>query len=243
VSAQAAEFRRGAIRPVECFSAGWQLVKQRYWLMLGITLVGVLVGSVAPFGVLMGPMMCGIHLCMFALMRNEEVSFNLLFKGFDFFVQSLIAALVQIVPVFIVVVPASVLLGVAAAMAAAANEGRDPGPEFAVGLLIGYVLFFALVLGVSLVVGTIFMFTFQLVADRRISGIDACKLSMKAVFGNLGGAIGLMLLTFLLGLVGALLCCVGAYLALPVSIAALDVAYRQVFPPLQPTAPPQYSPL
>jgi hypothetical protein len=241
MSAQAAEFRKGAIRPVECLSAGWQLVKRQYWLMVGITAVGILVGSLGPFGVLMGPMMCGIHLCMFALMRNEEVSFNLLFKGFDFFVQSLIAALVQVLPVLVIMIPCSIVFGVAAALMGASSGGRDPGPEFAVGLLIGYVLFFALIMLVSIVVGTLFMFAFQLIAERRLSGIDACKVSAKAALANVGGALGLIGLNMLLGLAGMLLCYVGAFLLLPIGIAALDVAYRQVFPP-PPAAPGAYAP-
>ena len=31
-------FNRDAIRPFECWSAGWQLVKDQYWLMIGMTL-------------------------------------------------------------------------------------------------------------------------------------------------------------------------------------------------------------
>ena len=241
MSAQAAEFRKGAIRPLECLSAGWQLVKEKYWLMVGITAVAMIVGSLGPFGVLMGPMMCGIHLCVFALMRNEEISFNLLFKGFDFFVQSLIATLVQVVPVLVIVVPFSIIFGVAAALMGASSGGRDPGPEFAIGLLVGYALFFVLIMAVSLVVGTLFMFVFQLIADRRLSGLDACKVSAKAALANIGGAIGLIALNMLLGLAGVLLCYVGAFLLLPIGIAAMDVAYRQVFPP-SPAAPGPYAP-
>jgi uncharacterized membrane protein len=213
--------------------------------MVGIVLIGMLVGSIAPFGILMGPMMCGIHLCIFALMRNEQVSFNLLFKGFDYFVQSLIATLVQIVPVMVLLVPAYVVFGIVMGIAAAAADNSDPGPEFVAAFAVGIGLFLLFVMLLAVAVGTFFMFTYQLIADRKLSGFDACKLSAKAALGNLGGALGLMILSGLLGIVGALFCYVGAILVMPISFAAFDVAYRQVFPsvavgPSPYTPPPQY---
>jgi hypothetical protein len=192
-------------------------------------------------GILLGPFMCGIYYCLLRREAGRRVTFDMLFRGFDYFVQSLIAALVQVLPVLVVVVPCSIVFGVAAALMGASSGGRDPGPEFAVGLLIGYVLFFVLIMVVSIVVGTLFMFAFQLIAERRLSGIDACKVSAKAALANVGGALGLIGLNMLLGLAGMLLCYVGAFLLLPIGIAALDVAYRQVFPP-PPAAPGAYAP-
>ncbi len=36
------EFNTGVIRPVECMKEGWELIKDEYWLFLGITFVGML---------------------------------------------------------------------------------------------------------------------------------------------------------------------------------------------------------
>ncbi len=66
--------------------------------------------------------------------------------------------------------------------------------------------------------------------------------------GNFGGAVGLLLLNALLGLISLLACYVGVFFYLPISLAAMDVAYRQVFPEVDPIAnaqspynpPPQY---
>lgn len=243
MSAQVTDFRRGAVNPIECLSAGWQLVKDQYWPMVGICAVGLLIGSIAPFGILLGPLMCGIHMCMFALMRREQPSFNLLFKGFDFFVPSLIATLVQIVPVMVLLVPAYVVfIVVMLGAGAAAGSGGGPPEAFSAIFVLGFVLFFLFVMAVGIAVGTFFMFSYQLVADRGLSGLDACKVSAKAVLANLGGAAGLTILTALLGLVGVLFCYVGAFLVMPVGLAAMDVAYRQVFPPLQAAPPDQYAP-
>jgi uncharacterized membrane protein len=248
LSAQPVEFQRGAIHPIECLSEGWQLVKNDFWLMVGICAVGIFVGSVAPLGLLLGPLMCGIHMCMFALQRGEKPSFNLLFKGFDFFVPSLIATLVQVIPMMILIVPAYIVFFVFV-IGASAAAGSQRGGEDAIPAIffIGFALFFVFIFVVAITIGTLFKFTYQLVADRGLSGFDACKWSAKAVFGNLGGAIGLVLLTALLGLAGVVLCYVGALLVLPISFAAIDVAYRRVFPPpigrpATPYAPPPQYP-
>jgi uncharacterized membrane protein len=52
---------------------------------------------------------------------------------------------------------------------------------------------------------------------------------MKAAMANFWGLLGLMLLTSLLGLVGALACYVGAIFIMPISFAAIATAYEQVF--------------
>ena len=42
------EFYAGAIAPLECVKEGWALIKDRYWLFFGITLVGILIGGAVP---------------------------------------------------------------------------------------------------------------------------------------------------------------------------------------------------
>src|SRR5437588_9796822 len=94
------EFRRGAIAPMECIKEGWALIKDQFWLFLGITVVGLLIGGLVPI-VLFGPMMVGIFLCLQQRQRHQPVEFGLLFKGFDQFVPALIVAALKIVPIFI----------------------------------------------------------------------------------------------------------------------------------------------
>src|SRR5713226_86091 len=102
------QFRTGVIKPVECVKEAWALIKDQYWLFLGIIFVGVFIGGVVPI-VLIGPMMVGIYICLFRRMRGEPVEFGTLFKGFDYFAQSLIAALIQMIPMVIVLVPFSII--------------------------------------------------------------------------------------------------------------------------------------
>src|SRR2546422_6252409 len=90
-------FNHGVVSPIECLNAGWATIKDRYWLFLGMTLVATLIGGAVPI-VLVGPMMCGLYMCLLAKMRGEPIEFGLLFKGFDYFVPALVAAAFQIVP-------------------------------------------------------------------------------------------------------------------------------------------------
>ena len=80
-----------------------------------------------------------------------------------------------------------------------------------------------------------------------MSGIDAVKLSAKAALANFWPLLGLLLLNGLIGFAGVLLCYVGIFLALPVTFAAIAVAYEQVFGlgevqgPILPPPPPTFT--
>src|SRR6266576_3179387 len=99
------EFRRNAVEPVECIKAGWNLIKNQYWLFVGMTALGVMIGSVVPLGLLMGPMMCGLYLALLQTRRGEPIEFGILFKGFYYFGDSVIATLIHMMPIVVVIVP------------------------------------------------------------------------------------------------------------------------------------------
>src|SRR5437867_12592384 len=122
------QFRTGVIKPVECVKEGWVLIKDQYWLFLGIVFVGVFIGGVVVPIVLIGPMMVGIYICFFRKMRGEPIEFGHLFKGFDYFAQSLIAALIQMIPMVIVMVPMYILI-FAVMMASVPRGGGRIDPD------------------------------------------------------------------------------------------------------------------
>src|SRR5580765_3453574 len=98
-------FNRKAVRPVECLEGGFAAIKDQYWLFVAISLVGMLIAGVVPLGILMGPIMCGIYLTLFRHMRGGKIEFSMLFKGFDHFVESLIATLLYFIPILLVMLP------------------------------------------------------------------------------------------------------------------------------------------
>jgi hypothetical protein len=232
VSANLSLFNRGAVRPLECLQEGWSLIKSQYWLFLGITVVGILIGSAGPMAILMGPMMCGIYLCLLARMRGEAVSFELLFKGFDYFAQSLIATLIQVVPVLLLLMPFYLIFFFMFMSRMNRPRRRGVPPDlselYPLFIMMGVLVLVAIVVGA--LVGALFIFTYPLIVERRMAALDAIKLSFKAATANLGGILGLILLNMLAGFAGLLLCYVGAFLAMPVHYASWAVAYRQVFP-------------
>src|SRR5262245_50501895 len=97
------DFRVGVIQPMECIKEGWALIKDQYWLFLGLAIVTLLIGGAVPI-VLMGAMMIGLFLCLFEKMGGRPFEFGLLFKGFDHFVAGLVVIGIKIVSIFYVFV-------------------------------------------------------------------------------------------------------------------------------------------
>jgi len=228
------EFRRSAIAPMECIKEGWALIKDQYWLFPGIAVVGLLIGGLVPI-VLLGPMMVGVFLCLQQRQRNQPVEFGLLFKGFDQFVPALIVAVLKIVPIFILMIPYYIF--VFAMMATTMPRGPNPSPDESRGFFLsffGFEIVFVLIIStVSILLEIFFMFAFPLVADRKMAGLDAVKLSFRAARANFGGLLGLILLNGVFAMLGLLCCIVGVYFYMPIGFAAQAVAYRRVFPEIE----------
>jgi uncharacterized membrane protein len=236
------EFRRGVISPLECIKEGWALIKDQYWLFFGISIVGILVGGAVPI-VLLGPMMVGIFMCIQQRQRNQPVDFGMLFKGFELFVPGLVVTVLKMIPIFILLIPYYVFLF--GMMAVNMPREQHPSPEAMQQFFFSFfgfeIFFFITIMVASMLIEIFFMLAYPLVADRRLSGLDAVKLSFRASKANFGGILGLILLNALFGVIGVLCCFVGVYFYLPVAFASQAVAYRRVFPDLGsplPSPPP-----
>jgi hypothetical protein len=242
----ATAFKRGVVEPIFCLKMGWDLVKDQYWLFVGMSFVGFFLGSMVPFGIILGPMMCGIYMVLFRRRRGEFVEFSLLFKGFDYFGESVVAALLHFVPMIMIMVPFYIVLygGMFLMMPQPGSESDPSGllGFFAVLGVLGMIMMVAMIL-----LSVIFTFSYPLIVDRKLSGIDAVKLSAKAAFANFWSLLGLLLLNGVISFVGLLLCYVGFFLVLPVTFAAIAVAYEQVFGlgegagPILPPPPPAFT--
>jgi hypothetical protein len=235
------EFKRNIVEPIECIKGGLELIKSQYWLFLGIILVGVIIGTVVPLGILMGPMMCGIYLALFKTRRGEPIEFGTLFKGFDYFGDAVIATLIHLVPMLVIIVPAYVIfyLGIFLTMIASSRNG-EPNPSALLGFMALFGVFMLVVVVLLIVVSVLFVFSYPLIVARRVSGVDAVKLSIRAGLANFWRLLGMLLITGLLTFVGALFCYVGAIFVMPIGYAAIAIAYEQVFGlrEVQPRVPP-----
>ena len=229
---QNTEFRTGVIRPVECFKEGYELIKDQYWLFVGIVLVGMLIGSVIPLGIGLGAMFCGIYYCLFQKMNGQKVEFEGLFKGFNYFVPGLVATLILIVPA---VISALFIYASMFAVIFASMDSRGNISEAALWGMMGTM--FVEIIALWLILGSLhvfLMFAYPLIVEKNMSGWEAFKLSARAAWANLSGVAGLILIEFLLGLASYILTIFilgfGTYLVMPVMFAGVLVAYRKVFP-------------
>jgi uncharacterized membrane protein len=222
-------FRRGVVEPVECIKAGWELVKDQYWLFVGMCAVAMIVGSAVPLGILMGPMMCGLYLVFFSKRRGLPIEFGMLFKGFDYFGQSVVAALLHVIPIMAIIIPAYIFLYIGMFAAMAAGSASDSGPVAGLMFLLVVIIFYVAIVLVIIIVSIGFMFAYPLIVDRGLPGFEAVKLSFKAGFGNFWRLLGLSLLGGLLGMCGIILCYVGILLVFPITLSSVAAAYEQVF--------------
>jgi hypothetical protein len=217
-------FQRVAIEPLDCLSKAKDLIGGQYWLFVGICTVGILIGSVVPLAVLMGPMFCGIFLCFFSRMAGEPVPFEKLFRGFDYFLESLIATLLLMAASMVVILPVYLLM-VVGFIGMGAGGDDEMAAVFVVLMIFVYLLIFV----ASMLLGAFFSFVYPLIVDRGLRAIPAIKLSVRAVTANFGGVLGLMLLNGLISLAAALCCYLPVFLVSPICIGAVAVAYRKVF--------------
>mgnify|MGYP003578115738 CR=1 FL=1 len=222
-------FQRGVVQPVECLKAGWELVKDQYWLFVGMCAVAMIVGSAVPLGILMGPMMCGLYLVFFSKRRGLPIEFGMLFKGFDYFGQSVVAALLHVIPIMAIIIPAYIFLYVGMFAAMAAGSASDSGGVAGLMFVFVVLIFYVAIVLVIILVSIGFMFAYPLIVDRGLPGFEAVKLSFKAGFGNFWRLLGLSLLGGLLGMCGIILCYVGILLVFPITLSSVAVAYEQVF--------------
>ncbi|HPA05572.1 MAG TPA: hypothetical protein PLB67_14135 [Candidatus Hydrogenedentes bacterium] len=226
------------LAPGNCISEGWNLVKDQYGLFLGITVVAMLLGSLVPFGIIAGALYCGIFIALFMKMRGEPVEFNTLFKGFDYFLESLLVTLLVIAISVAFMAPMMVVMFVTVAIGASVGDSTDSGAlAVAIILPVGLLFFLAMVAFSVFLYGWMF-FAYPLLVDRNMQAWPALKLSARAVWANKWGVFGLMLLNWLLSMAGALLCYVGLFLYLPVMFGSFAVAYRRIFPELAPPDAP-----
>jgi hypothetical protein len=225
------DFNRNAVSPVECLKGGWNLIKNQYWLILGMIFVGWMIGSAVPLGILMGPMMCGLFLTFFKIRRGEPVEFGTLFKGFEYFSQSILATLIHVVPITALIVGSYILFYVFFffAMVSQAQTGGEPNSAALLLIVVVYAVFWLAVIALVMFLSIGFMFVYPLIVDRGLQGFDAVKMSFRGAFANFWGLLGMVFLNFLLSIVGLLMCIIGVYFVLPISYSAIAVAYEQIF--------------
>lgn len=229
---ESVEGQKVKIDPIGCYKQAFKLVEGKYWLLMGISVAGMLIGGAVPI-VLIGPFTCGVYLCFLEQYRGGDFEFGDLFRGFDYFVPSLIVSLILFGVAMLIIMPGCLIAFalVLVSTASAAADGGQAGASAIAGLgPVVFVLLLLFFLVLAMVACTFFMFAFPLIVDRKLDGTAAVAQSARAVAKNFGGVFGLTLINTLLGIVGAMACYVGSFFLIPISFAAMTIAYRKVFP-------------
>jgi hypothetical protein len=236
-------FNSGVVKPFECLSGGWRLVKDQYFLFVGLCLIVVILVTCIPFaGIIYGAWVAGIYYVLLVSMRGEPVSFNMITKGFEFFSPAFLVALLSGLPFGLIGIGVKLMELRFDQIEKAYPSGTTVPDEILTEQLTYFIVLILAFAFLHLITGLIFPFAYQLIVERKMSGWQAIKLSARASRANFGGVLGLVVLEIILGGLGVLLCCVGLFFVMPVMKGAWAVAYRQVFaaPPAEQPGPPPF---
>jgi len=102
-------------------------------------------------------------------------------------------------------------------------------PAFVAALLIGVFVFAGMLVCVipGLVVAAMFKFTYLFIMDKRMDFWPAMMASHEVVKGDYFGFTMFLIVMGLINLLGALCCIVGLLVTIPLSIAAITIAYQE----------------
>jgi uncharacterized membrane protein len=167
--------------------AGWDLVKQDLGNFFLMGVVFSVLNAAVPV-ILTGPLFAGLHIYCMKKMLNRRAEFADLFKGFNYFVPTLVASIV-------------------------------------VGLFTFGASLLCLIPG--LVVAAMYKFVYLFIVDKRMDFWPAMQASHSIVKQDYFGFT-----MFLLAMVGVMIlgfccCIIGLFVATPVTIAAITVAYQE----------------
>jgi hypothetical protein len=214
------------IDPLDLLKRGLHFLGDQYWIFLAVTLVGVIIGSLVPLSILLGPMLVGFYLCLLERERSSRIEFGTLFRGFDRFLDSLLVILAVTVFAFLVILPFIALTLGLVVFVAVGSEGGEPS----VGVFLAMAVLVPLILIASVISYLPFLFAFQLIAEHEVSAIDAIKLSCRAVWLNLGGCIWYILVVGVISMVATLMCYLPLIFFMPIAFTSLFLLYREIFP-------------
>lgn len=230
----------GAIDASSCIGDAWELVKQRLGLYVGSSLlmfVILIVVGVIPFAefLVSGPLMGGFAYLVLRDLRGEPVEFSMLFHGFNKYLKLVLIGLVQAFPAIIYQI---VQLGLAVRDLLNSTGTADPNffqsassaEPFGTGLNVAFVLMIIGYFIFSIIWNMALIFAIPLFVEHDLPVLNTIKLSLAAVFNNLGGLIVLGILGTLVAILGMFALCIGLFVAIPVVYVANVIAYKQVFP-------------
>ena len=165
---------------------GFELVKKDLGNYILISLVFFLLNGVP---LIQGALIAGFHIFTMKKLMGRNAEFGDLFKGFNFFVPTLVAA-----------------------------------------LLIGIFTFAGTLLCIipGLVVAAMYKFTYLFIVDKRMDFWPAMQASHAVVKNDYFGFTMFLILAFLVNVLGFICCIVGLFVTVPLTFAAITIAYKEL---------------
>ena len=182
--------------------AGFNLYKQNFRTLVLAAIIAFVLASLT-VGILLGPLLAGLVLISLQFFDKTVPmpTVGAVFRGFDFFLNSLI---------FVVFWGLAVLIG-------SAILGILPG----IGQLLALVFVY--------VAQTYLMFGMYLIVDRKMNFWPASMASVNVVKTNFWHFFGFAVVIGIIGSVGGILIGIGIVLTMPIQICITAVAYREIF--------------
>jgi uncharacterized membrane protein len=172
--------------PARWMSEGWAVVQADLGGYILISLVFFLLSGVP---LVQGALIAGFHIYTMKRLSGRKPDIGDLFKGFNFFVHSLVASL--LIGVF-------TFLGTLALII--------PG----------------------LVIAAMYKFTYLFIIDKRLDFWQAMQASHNVVKNDYFGFTMFLILAFLVNVLGFLCLIVGLLVTIPVTFAAITIAYKEL---------------
>jgi len=181
---------------------GFNLYKNNFGILVLASLIALLI-SAASFGILAGPMIAGMIIITLGLhdRKDPRPEVGTLFRGFDYFLQSLLFFVVWgcAVLVFSFLLALVPCIGQLAAL-------------------------FAVYAAQSFL-----MFGMFLIVERRLEFWAASQESFNVVKTNFWPFLGFTIVAGIIGSIGAIACGIGVVITVPIQACIITVAYREVF--------------
>ena len=153
-----------------------------------VALLFIVINGMVPM-ILQGPLVAGFHIFTMKKLLNRRAEFADLFKGFNFFVPTLVATI--LITVFT-----------------------------AIGSLLCIIP--------GLVVAAMYKFTYLFILDKRMDFWPAMQSSHAIVKNDYFGFTMFLLALAGINILGALCCIVGILVSIPITFAAITVAYSEI---------------
>jgi len=172
--------------PGRWISEGWALVQADLGNYVLITLVFFLLSGVP---LIQGTLLAGFHIYTMKKLSGRKADIGDLFKGFNFFLHTLVAS-----------------------------------------LLIGFFTFLGMLALIipALIIAAMYKFTYLFIVDKRLEFWPAMQASHNVVKNDYFGFIMFLILAFVVNILGFLCLIVGLLVTVPVTFAAITIAYKEL---------------